>query len=219
VPTHDRKHKPAQTDLVEAVAAEGVHDERVLAALRHVPRACFAPPGSEDRAYVDVPLRIPHDQVTTQPSLIAKMLSALRLRGGEQVLEVGTGYGFQTALLAHLASFVWSIERWPDIAEIARVNLARQQIRNVEIVVGDGTVGLLENAPFDAIVVSAAFPSVVRPLADQLADRGRLVQPIGPGGSEEVSLFVKEGSRGLVLVESVTTAHFVRLYGKHGFRS
>jgi protein-L-isoaspartate(D-aspartate) O-methyltransferase len=209
--------QPGQEDLVEAIAAEGVRDKRVLDALRRVPRAVFAPPESRDRAYRDVPLRIPHDQVTTQPSLIAKMVEALGLRGEEKVLEVGTGYGFQTALLARLASFVWSIERWPDIAETARENLARKRVRNAEIMVGDGTVGLPEHAPFDAIVVSAAFPSVVRPLAGQLADGGRLVQPVGPGGSEEISLFV-HGSRGPVRREIVTSARFVRLYGKHGFR-
>jgi protein-L-isoaspartate(D-aspartate) O-methyltransferase len=218
MPSEDRINQPAQRDLVEAVAAEGVGDERLLEALRRVPRASFAPPALRERAYLDAPLRIPHDQVTTQPSLIAKMIEALDLRGDERVLEVGTGYGFQTALLARLAAFVWSIERWPDIAGTARENLAGERIPNIEIVVGDGTVGLPAHAPFDAILVSAAFPSVIGPLADQLADGGRLVQPIGCGGSEDVSLFVKE-RHGLLRRGTVTSAHFVRLYGKHGFRS
>jgi protein-L-isoaspartate(D-aspartate) O-methyltransferase len=204
--------------LMEAVAAAGVRDERVLDAVRRVPRASFVPPGFADRAYVDAPLRIPHDQVTTQPSLIAKMVEALDLRGDEKVFEVGTGHGFQTALLAQVSRFVWSIERWPDIAETARENLAREGIRNVEVVVGDGTAGLPEHAPFDATLVSAAFPSVVPPLVDQLADGGRLVQPIGSGGSEDVSLFVK-GQRGLAHRKTVTAARFVRLYGDLGFPS
>jgi protein-L-isoaspartate(D-aspartate) O-methyltransferase len=193
-----------------------VRDERVLDALRRLPRASFAPTAHRSRAYADVPLPIPHDQVTTQPSLIAKMVEALALSGGEQVLEIGSGYGFQTALLARLASFVWSIERWPDIAETARENLAREGIHNAEVIVGDGTIGLPEKAPFDAILVSAAFPSVVRPLAEQLASGGRLVQPIGPGGAEDVSLFIK-GPTSLSRIGSVTGAYFVRLYGKHGF--
>lgn len=210
------RRNPAQEDLRRAVAAEGVSDERVLEAFRAVPRAGFVPPEVVDRAYVDEPLRIPHGQVTTQPSLVAKMVEALALRGPEKVLEIGTGYGFQTALLAHLASSVWSIERWADIAETASVNLARHGAANVEVVVGDGTMGLPQHAPFDAVLVSAAFPTVVEPLAEQLAEGGRLVQPVGSGGAEDVALFVK-GPRGLVRRGTITGARFVRLYGKHGF--
>jgi protein-L-isoaspartate(D-aspartate) O-methyltransferase len=209
---------PTQADLIEAIAAKGVRDERILDAFRRVPRASFVPAGFAHLAYVDAPLRIAHDQVTTQPSLVAKMVEALGVRSAEKVLEIGTGSGFQTALLACLARFVWSIEWWPDLAEAARENLARERIQNVEVTVGDGTEGLPEQAQFDAILVSAAFPSVVRPLVDQLADSGRLVQPIGRGGDEDVSLFVK-APHDLVRRETVTGARFVRLYGKHGFRS
>jgi protein-L-isoaspartate(D-aspartate) O-methyltransferase len=205
-----------QADLVAAVAAAGVTDERLLKAFRQVPRASFVPAELCRRAYTDVPLPIPHEQVTTQPSLVAKMVAALGLDGPERVLEIGTGFGFQTALLAHLADFVWSIERWPDIARTAQENLKRERIQNVAVIVGDGTEGLPEQAPFDAIVVSAAFPRVVRPLAEQLAEGGRLVQPIGSGGAEDVALFVTEGHV-LARRQSVTGAHFVRLYGKHGF--
>jgi protein-L-isoaspartate(D-aspartate) O-methyltransferase len=217
MPSDARTYQPTQLDLADAVAAEGVRDERVLDAFRRVPRGSFVPAGVAHRAYVDAPLRIPHDQVTTQPSLVAKMVEALGLRGDEKVLEVGTGYGFQTALLAYLATFVWSIECWPALAKVAREGLEREQIQNVEVTVGDGTEGLPEEAPFEAILVSAAFPSVVRPLAEQLAVGGRLVQPIGSGGNEEVSLFVKR-PHGLVRRETVTAARFVRLYGMHGFR-
>jgi len=210
--------QPTPDDLVDAVAAAGVSDERVLDAFRRVPRASFVRAELAARAYVDAPLRIPHGQVTTQPSLVAKMVEALGLRGEEKVLEVGTGYGFQTALLACLASFVWTIECWTDIAEAARENLARERIQNVEVIVGDGTEGLPEHAPFDAILVSAAFTSVVQPLADQLADGGRLVQPIGPGGDEDVALFVKEADS-IVRRATVTGARLLRLHGKHGFRS
>jgi protein-L-isoaspartate(D-aspartate) O-methyltransferase len=131
---------------------------------------------------------------------------------------VGAGYGFQTALLAALARKVWSVERWPDLAAAARANLGRSGARNVEVVVGDGSEGLLEHGPFDAIVVSAAFPRVPEPLADQLASGGRLVHPVGPGGMEEVVLFERT-SRGLTRRRTLTGARFVRLYGRHGFAS
>jgi protein-L-isoaspartate(D-aspartate) O-methyltransferase len=218
MPRRDLTHQRTQANLTDAVAAQGVRDERILDAFRRVPRASFVPADMAHRAYLDEPLPIPHDQVTTQPSLVAKMVQALGPRDDQRVLEIGTGFGFQTALLACLASFVWSIERWPDTADTARRNLARAQIQNVEVIVGDGTEGLPAQAPFDAILVSAAFPSVVRPLAHQLADGGRLVQPIGAGGADEVRLFVK-GPHGIARQEAVTGAHFVRLYGKHGFRA
>ena len=203
-------------DLVRAVVVTGTRDPRLLAALRAVPRADFVPPDLADQAYLDRPLPIPHGQVTTQPSLVAKMIEALGLTGSERVLEVGTGYGFQTALLAQLSNFVHSIERFPDVAETARDNLTRQGVANVEVVVGDGTKGLPEHAPYDAILVSAAFPRVPPPLAEQLALGGRLVQPVGPGGEEEVILFEK-GPQGLVPRQNITGAHFVRLYGAHAF--
>ncbi len=203
-------------DLVRAVVATGTRDPRLLAALRAVPRADFVPPDLADQAYLDRPLPIPHGQVTTQPSLVAKMIEALGLTGSERVLEVGTGYGFQTALLAQLSTFVHSIERFPDVAETARDNLTRHSVANVEVVVGDGTKGLPEHTPYDAILVSAAFPRVPPPLAEQLARGGRLVQPVGPGGEEEVILF-ERGPQGLVPRQNITGAHFVRLYGAHAF--
>ena len=207
---------PSQADLIEVVRADGIADARVLEAFAAVPRAEFVPPEVAARAYVDEPLPIAHEQVTTQPSLVARMVEALSLTGTEHVLEVGSGYGFQTAVLTRLAAFVWSVERWPGLAEVARANLARQGAENVEVVVGDGSEGLPEHAPFDAILVSAAFPDVPAPLADQLGKGGRLVQPIGPGGQERVVLF-ERGGRGLVARRTVTGAHFVRLVGKHGF--
>jgi protein-L-isoaspartate(D-aspartate) O-methyltransferase len=205
-----------QEDLVRAVTAAGVRDAGVLEALHEVPRANFVPPNLIEQAYLDLPLPIPHGQVTTQPSLSAKMIEALGVSGSERALEVGTGYGFQTALLAHLSGFVCSVERWPDVAEIARENLARRGVTNVEVVAGDGTEGLPEHAPYEAILVSAAFPSVPPPLAQQLAVGGRLVQPIGSGGREAVVLFEK-GDEGLVRRHTITGAHFVRLYGAHAF--
>ena len=181
--------------LAEVVRAKGVLDTRVLDALERIPRANFVPPEVSADAYLDRPLPIPHEPVTTQPSLVALMVEALELTGEEHVLEIGTGYGFQSALLARLAAFVWSVERWEDLAREARKNLALGRIENVEVLVGDGSEGLREHAPYDAIIVSAAFPRVPTPLADQLAEDGRLVQPIGPGGCEDVRLYTKAAGR------------------------
>jgi protein-L-isoaspartate(D-aspartate) O-methyltransferase len=203
-------------DLADECRAAGVRDERLLAAVRSVPRADFVPPDGRRHAYDDVPVRIPHGQVTTQPSLVARMIEALVLGPGDAVLEVGTGYGWQTALLARLAGRVWSVERFPDLAASARAALARAGIANAQVVVGDGSSGLPAHAPYDAILVAAAFPRVPPPLADQLAVGGRLVQPLGRGGSEEVVLFEKRGGR-LQRRVFLTGAAFVRLYGEHGF--
>jgi protein-L-isoaspartate(D-aspartate) O-methyltransferase len=202
--------------LVRTLTASGIRDERVLAAVRAIPREQFVAPASRGRAYEDAPLPIPHGQVTTQPSLSARMIEALALTGDERVLEIGTGHGFQTALLASLAHEVWSVERWRDLADAARANLERCGLDNVRVVVGDGTLGLPEPAPFDAILVSAAFPRVPGPLADQLVEGGRLVQPIGPGGREDVVLFVATGGA-LRREDVLTRAHFVRLVGAHGY--
>jgi protein-L-isoaspartate(D-aspartate) O-methyltransferase len=203
--------------LARLVRAAGVRDPRVLEAVGSVPRAAFVPPGQAERAYRDEPVRIPHGQVTTQPSLVARMLEALAREGSERALEIGTGYGYQTALLARLTDRVVSVERFPDLAAAARHNLETQAVDAVEVVVADGSGGLAGRAPFDAIVVSAAFPSVPEPLAAQLAPGGRLVQPLGSGGHDEVVLF-ERGTAGLERRRSVTPAHFVRLYGTHGFR-
>ena len=203
-------------DLVAASHAHGVRDPRLLEAIAAVPRAQFVPPDLAAHAYHDAPLPIPHGQVTTQPSLVTQMVEALELSSSDRVLEVGTGYGWETALLARLAGEVWSVERWKDIARTARMHLERHGVDNATVVVGDGSAGLPEHAPYDAILVAAAFPQVPIPLVEQLAEGGRLVQPIGLGGVDEVVLFAKRGGV-LERKRLVTGAHFVRLYGEHGF--
>jgi protein-L-isoaspartate(D-aspartate) O-methyltransferase len=185
--------------------------------MRRVPRAAYVPLTEVRLAYRDEPVPIPHDQVTTQPSLSARMIQALRLSGTEKVLEIGTGYGYQTALLAQLASFVTSIERWPDLAETARRHLAAQKITNVRVLEGDGTEGVPSGAPYDAILVSAAFPEVPAPLISQLRVSGRLVQPIGSGGAERVTVFERR-TEDLISLEVVSHARFVRLHGRHGYQ-
>ena len=205
-----------EASLVRACRLVGVQDPRVLGAVGAVPRAAFVPSEVVDWADEDRPLPIPHGQVTTQPSLVARMIEALELSGGDRVLEVGTGYGWQTALLARLAGEVWSVERFADIADTARQNLRRPGAERTHVVVGDGTEGLVEHAPFDAILVAAAFPRVPPPLAEQLGEGGRLVMPIGPGGRDNVVQFVKSGDR-LLRRRDVIPAYFVRLVGRHGF--
>ena len=195
--------------------AEGIRDRRVLVAFRAVPRALFVPAEAAGQAYLDEPIRIPHGQVTTQPSLIAAMVAALGLTGGERVLEVGTGLGFQTAILARLARRVVSVERFADLATQAQANLAAAGVGGVTVVVGDGTLGVPEHAPYQAIVVAAAAPRVPGPLVEQLADGGRLVHPVGPGGREDVTCFTRRAGR-LVAEARLVPARFVPLVGVHG---
>jgi protein-L-isoaspartate(D-aspartate) O-methyltransferase len=194
-----------------------VRDERVLDAVAHVPRAGFVPAELVAAAYLDEPVPIAHHQVTTQPSLVACMVEALELTGRERVLEVGAGLGWQTALLARLAAEVFAVERFADLAREARANIERGRVAGATVVVGDGSAGLANHAPYDAIVVSAAFPSVPPPLVEQLVPGGRLVQPIGTGGAEVVRLFRTDDAGRLQSVRDVSQARFVRLHGRHGY--
>lgn len=198
-----------QEELAQLVERDGASPE-VVEAFRSVAREDFVPDRGRREAYLDRPVALPEHQTTSQPSLIGRMIDALELGPEDRVLEVGTGYGFQTALLSKLAGEVHSIERHEDLAETARSNLARSGIDSVHVEVGDGWQGLPEHAPFDAIVVSAAAVGVPPALIDQLAEGGRMVIPLAGPREDEVVLFEKRGGR-LQRVRLITPARFVPL--------
>ena len=198
-----------QEGLARLIEHEGVGG-RVVDAFRKVDRALFVPEGSELEAYVDRPVSIPERQTTSQPSLIARMIDAAAIEPDARVLEIGTGYGFQTALIAELAGAVVSIERWPRLAERARANLERAGLRNVEVHVADGWKGWPEGAPYSAIVVSAAADRLPNALVEQLDEKGRLVIPLKRRGSDDVIVFERRKGK-LVELGLLTPARFVPL--------
>ena len=192
-----------------------VTDERVLAAMARVPREVFVPEELRDRAYYDAALPIGAGQTISQPYMVARICEALALAGGEQVLDVGTGSGYQAAVLAELAADVHTIERVPELSERARRNLAEAGYDRVQVHVGDGTLGLPSLAPFDAIAVAAAAPQVPRALYEQLRLRGRLVVPVGRRRGQDLQLVVRS-PEGPAIVRSVP-CRFVPLVGEEGF--
>ncbi|MGH2730781.1 MAG: protein-L-isoaspartate(D-aspartate) O-methyltransferase [Actinomycetota bacterium] len=200
----------SQEGLARLVEQEGTRDPRIIDAFRTVARDKFVPEGSEPEAYLDRPVGIPEQQTTSQPTLIARMLDAVAPQPQDRALEVGTGYGYQTALLAQLVAEVYSMERFERLADAARANLKRAGITNAEVLVGDGWQGLPDKVPFQVIVVSAAAPEVPLALAEQLAEGGRLIIPIRVRGSDDVYLFEKRDGR-LERVRLITPARFVPL--------
>ena len=213
-----RKTNPTHEDLVAKIQAQAPGNLELIKVFTEIRRESFVPDQAKPLAHLDQPIEIPCDQTTSQPTLIALMIDSLHLRGSEKVLEIGTGYGYQTALLARLCKHVYSIERHPELTEGARTHLEKYKIRNVTFVSGDGTLGLPHYAPYDAIIGSAAIAAVPKPVADQLSEGGVLVHPIGPGGEEWVIVFHKKNG---IIVETtrLTRASFVRMIGTHGHRS
>lgn len=194
----------------------GVADERVLAAMASVPRERFLPPDLAARAYTDEAVPIGGGQSMSQPFMVARICEALALTGREGVLDVGSGSGYQAAVLAELASEVDTIERIPELAELARANLAAAGYERVRVHVGDGTRGLPERAPFDAIAVAAAAPGMPQALYEQLRARGRLVVPVGRRRVQRLEVIVRS-PEGPAVVHSVP-CRFVPLVGEEGFR-
>lgn len=194
--------------LAALIEREDLDDPRIAQEFRRLDRAGFVPHQLRGEAYLDRPVALPFRQTTSQPSLIARMVDAAAVKPTDRVLEIGTGYGFQTALLARLAAEVVSVERYAGLADGARANLAAAGIENAEVIVGNGWEGVAERAPFDAVVVSAAAMEVPQALIDQLVEGGRMVIPVTVGTSDDVLLFVKEGER-LLRKKLVTPARFV----------
>jgi protein-L-isoaspartate(D-aspartate) O-methyltransferase len=192
-----------------------IRDERVLAAMRTVPRERFVPPELRARAFDDAALPIGAGQTISQPYMVARICEALALQGHERVLDVGTGSGYQAAVLAELADEVHTIERVPELAEQAWANLEEAGYGRVRVHVGDGTLGLPEHAPYAAIAVAAAAPRVPEPLYEQLEPRGRVVIPVGRRGGQELQLVVRS-PEGPAIVRSVP-CRFVPLVGEEGF--
>jgi protein-L-isoaspartate(D-aspartate) O-methyltransferase len=193
-----------------------VRGERVLQAMRTVPRHLFVPPEHVHRAYSDEPLPIGEGQTISQPFMVAAMAEALALEGHERVLEVGAGSGYQAAVLSYLASEVVAIETRSALATAAAERITRLGYRNVTVEIGDGSAGWPSCAPYAAILVTAAAPSVPQPLLDQLAQGGRLVIPVGEGENQELLRIVKH--EGHVIHESLYACRFVPLVGRFGQR-
>ncbi len=200
--------------LVERLQEQGIRDLAVLRAVGETPRHLFVPEALRERAYEDMALPIGRGQTISQPLTHARYLEALALRGHERVLEIGTGTGYQTALLARLAAQVFSVERLNDLASRAREALAQAGARNTTVLVGDGSLGWRPYAPYDAILVAAAGPAVPQPLFEQLAEGGRLLMPVGPPGAQVIVRVTRRGSERVE--ERLATASFVPLIGRHG---
>lgn len=201
--------------LIEALAAQGIRDLAVLKAFDEVPRHLFVPTGVRHRAYEDAPLPIGAGQTISQPYVHALYLQLLQLRGSERVLEIGTGSGFQTALLARLSSQVFTVERVRPLLDGARRLLDEFGVRNVSYLCGDGTLGWRDYAPYDAILVGAGAPSMPMPLVEQLAPGGRLLVPVGD--REKQALWMVTRTPTGVRQEAVADMRFVPLVGSHGW--
>ncbi|HEX6309206.1 MAG TPA: protein-L-isoaspartate(D-aspartate) O-methyltransferase [Longimicrobiales bacterium] len=211
----DRRYERQRRQLIETIRDRGIDDLEVLRVFDLVPRHLFVPDAVQHRAYEDAPVPIGFGQTASQPSLQALYLQVLRLGPRDRVLEIGTGSGYQTALLAHLAAHVYSVERIRELSMRARAVLDSLHMSNVALLVGDGTIGWSRYAPYDAILVAAASPGAPQTLLDQLAEGGRMLIPIGDRNEQTLTLFEKttEGIRR----EEITTCTFVPLLGRFGW--
>lgn len=202
--------------VFEQLIARGIKDEAVLRVFREVPREMFMPREFSDSAYNDHPIPIGNGQTISQPYIVALMTEKLSLKNNDKVLEIGTGSGYQAAILAKICGKVYSIERFPNLAERAENVLRSLKIDNVEIKIGDGTLGWDKHAPYDAIIVTASAPEIPMPLIDQLAAGGRLIIPIGDRFSQLLIRFKKTNDR--IEKEEICGCVFVPLVGRYGWQ-
>jgi len=205
----------ARRRLLDLLREKGIRDLAVLRAFDLTARHLFVPTGVRHRAYEDSSLPIGSGQTISQPSIHARYLETLQLKGHEKVLEIGTGSGYQTVLLSHLVAQIFTIERIPAIYQMAREAIQRAGATNVSMLLGDGTVGWRDYAPYDAILVSAGGPSVPQPLVEQLADGGRMIVPVGPKDEQTLKLVTRRGAG--IEVTDIAPVRFVPLYGTHGW--
>jgi len=199
----------------DQIRRRGVSDERVLEAMEEVPRHLFVPDGMEEDAYLDRPLPIGSGQTISQPYIVAVMTALLQLVPSDSVLEIGCGSGYQAAILSRIARSVISIERIDEVARQAEENFRKAGISNIRVIIGDGTEGYPEGAPYDAILVTAAAPALPKPLLSQLADGGRIVAPIGDTDVQHLIRVTRWGSE--FLQESFEPVRFVPLLGRYGW--
>ena len=211
----DRKRQRERM-VREQIEARGIHDEQVLEAMRTVPRERFVEEALAAKAYMDSPLPIGHAQTISQPYVVALMTELLQVLPGMRVLEIGTGSGYQAAVLAAMGAQVYTVERIKPLYEAARQRFAELRLFNVKPRLDDGTLGWPEGAPYDRILVTAGGPSVPEPLVDQLADPGRLVIPVGSGRTSQ-ELVLVEKNEGRVRRTSHGGVRFVDLVGEHGW--
>lgn len=212
-----QEYRGARRRLVTILQDQGIRDLAVLHAVDEVPRHIFMPTAIRHRAYEDSALPIGSGQTISQPSLHARTIELLGLTGNERVLEIGTGSGYQTALLARLAAQVFTIERIGPLLERAKEVLQQLGVSNVSFMLGDGTLGWPQYAPYDGIVVGAAAPEIPPAYVDQLADGGKLVIPLGGRDEQTLQLYTKKGDK--LEMRDIAPVRFVPLVGKHSWES
>jgi len=211
------KFDKARLEMVrDQLIPRGISDKLVLDAMRKVPREKFMPKNMQGSAYVDGAMPIGEDQTISQPYMVAIMTEKLGLKGGEKVLEIGTGSGYQAAIIAEIAGKVFTIEVVKALADRTRRLLDEMGYKNVDVIEGDGTLGLPKHAPFDAIIVTAGAPDIPKPLSEQLAEGGRLVIPVGDRYSQRLLIVTKE--KGKLTTEVSIGCVFVPLLGKYGWQ-
>ncbi len=207
----------ARSEMVESqIKRRGINNERVLQAFRTIPRHFFVPEEYQTGAYADHPLPIGNEQTISQPYIVALMTSHLNLTGDEKVLEIGTGSGYQTAILANLAKEVHSVERISQLSDLAKRNLRVLEMDNIYLHVGDGSLGWADAAPYDRILITAAAPEIPEIILEQLKVSGRIVGPVGGRWQQMLEVWVKEKKR--IKKEQILPVVFVPLRGAHGWQ-